>query len=161
MNIIGKMEKSVLITGGAGFIGSHLAKKLISKNYNVTIIDNLERGKLEFINDIIDDVNFINADLRNFESITAHFENQDYVVHMASKVGGIGTYTSKPYDIMSSNILIDSNVLRSVIKHKITNYFYASSAHVYPKSLQTIKNSPKIHEDDIYPADPELSYGWG
>ena len=154
------MKKNILITGGAGFIGSHLAKRLVSKNYNVTIIDNLERGKFEFIEDVLPDINFINCDLRDFESINAHFKEQDYVIHMASKVGGIGTYTSKPYDIMSSNILIDSNVLKSVIKNKITNYFYASSAHVYPKSLQTIKDSPKIHEDEIYPADPELSYGW-
>ena len=47
------------------------------------------------------------------------FKNQDCVIHLASKVGGIGTYLNKPYDIMSSNITIDNNVLMSVIENKI------------------------------------------
>jgi nucleoside-diphosphate-sugar epimerase len=68
---------------------------------------------------------------------------------------------SKPYNIMSSNLSIDSNVLKAVLQNKITKYFYASSAHIYPKSLQTIPNSPLIEESQAYPADPELSYGWG
>jgi nucleoside-diphosphate-sugar epimerase len=151
---------NILITGGAGFIGSHFVKRMVNKGYNVTVIDNLERGKLEFIQDVLNKITFIEADLRNYLLIENHFQNQDCVVHLASKVGGIGTYMSKPYDIMSSNLSIDSNVLKAVLQNKITKYFYASSAHIYPKSLQTIPNSPLIEESQAYPADPELSYGW-
>jgi len=151
---------NILITGGAGFIGSHFVKRMINKGYNVTVIDNLERGKLEFIQDVLDKITFIEADLRDYSLIENYFQNQDCVVHLASKVGGIGTYMSKPYDIMSSNLSIDSNVLKAVLQNKITKYFYASSAHIYPKSLQTISNSPLIEESQAYPADPELSYGW-
>ncbi len=117
----------------------------------------LERGKLEFLPD---NISFHNNDLRDYNSIKNLFKNQDCVIHLASKVGGIGTYMSKPYDIMSSNITIDSNVLKAVIENNITKYFYASSAHIYPKSLQTTNDSPLIHESQAYPADPELSYGW-
>lgn len=148
---------NILVTGGAGFIGSHFVKRLINKGYNVTVIDNLERGKLEFLPD---NINFYNLDLRDYDSIKDIFKNQDCVVHLASKVGGIGTYLSKPYDVMSSNIRIDSNVLKAVIENNISKYFYASSAHIYPKSLQTTKDSPLINESQAYPADPELSYGW-
>ena len=151
---------NILITGGAGFIGSHFVKRMINKGYNVTVIDNLERGKLEFIQDVLDKITFIEADLRDYSLIENYFQNQDCVVHLASKVGGIGTYMSKPYNIMSSNLSIDSNVLKAVLQNKITKYFYASSAHIYPKSLQTIPNSPLIEESQAYPADPELSYGW-
>lgn len=151
---------NILITGGAGFIGSHLVKRLVNKGYNITVIDNLERGKFEFIKEVSDRINFINVDLRDYNAIKDLFKNQDCVIHLASKVGGIGTYMSKPYDIMSSNITIDSNVLKAVIEYKITKYFYASSAHIYPKSLQTTNDSPLIHESQAYPADPELSYGW-
>jgi nucleoside-diphosphate-sugar epimerase len=151
---------NVLITGGAGFIGSHFVKRMVNKGYNITVIDNLERGKLEFIHDVLDKITFIEADLRDYSLIENHFQNQDCVVHLASKVGGIGTYMSKPYDIMSSNLSIDGNVLKAVLKNKITKYFYASSAHIYPKLLQTIPNSPLIEESQAYPADPELSYGW-
>ena len=148
---------NILVTGGAGFIGSHFVKRLINKGYNITVIDNLERGKLEFLPN---NINFHKLDLRDYDSIKDIFKNQDCVVHLASKVGGIGTYLSKPYDVMSSNITIDSNVLKAVIENNINKYFYASSAHIYPKSLQTTKDSPLINESQAYPADPELSYGW-
>jgi len=155
-----KIENKILITGGAGFIGSHLTRRLVNKGYQVTVLDNLERGKLEFLEDIIDKITFIECDLRDYESIKEYFLGKDCVIHMASKVGGIGTYTSKPYEIMSTNMTIDSNVLKAIIKNHIPKYFYASSAHIYPKSLQTSSDSPLIHEDEAYPADPELSYGW-
>ncbi len=155
-----RTENKILITGGAGFIGSHLTRRLVNKGYQVTVLDNLERGKLEFLDDVIDKITFIECDLRDYESIKGYFLGKDCVIHMASKVGGIGTYTSKPYEIMSTNMTIDSNILKAVIKNHITKYFYASSAHIYPKSLQTSSDSPLIYEDEAYPADPELSYGW-
>jgi|LakMenEpi03Aug12_release.lakeMendotaPanAssembly.Ray.scaffolds.fasta_scaffold75540_3 GDP-D-mannose 3',5'-epimerase len=148
---------NILITGGAGFIGSNFAKYLLNKGYNVTVIDNLERGKLEYLPN---DVKFHNLDLRDYNSFKEVFKNQDCVVHLASKVGGIGTYVSKPYEVMSSNIMIDNNVLKAVIENNITRYFYASSAHVYNKSLQNDKDSPLIDETQAYPAEPSLSYGW-
>lgn len=153
-----KQINKILVTGGAGFIGSHFVKRMVNKGYEVTVIDNLERGKIEFLKSIIDKINFIEADLKDYDSIKKYFNEQDCVVHLASKVGGIGTYMSKPYDIMSSNITIDSNVLKAVIENNITKYFYASSAHIYPKSLQTTNDSPLIHENQAYPAEPEFSY---
>ena len=153
-------NKQILVTGGAGFICSHLVKRMIDKGNNITVIDNLERGKLEFIEDVIDNISFINADLRDYESCVDYFEGIDIVIHLASKVGGIGTYLSRPYEVMSDNMTIDSNVLKSIIEKGINKYFYASSAHVYPKSLQESKDSPKICEHEAYPAEPELSYGW-
>lgn len=155
-----KQINNILITGGAGFIGSHLTRRLVNKGYQVTVLDNLERGKLEFLDSIINKITFIECDLCDYESIEGYFLGKDCVIHMASKVGGIGTYISKPYEIMSTNITIDNNVLKAVIKNNITKYFYASSAHIYPKSLQTSSDSPLIHENEAYPADPELSYGW-
>lgn len=151
---------NILVTGGAGFIGSHFVKRMVNKGYNVTVIDNLERGKLEFLQDVLNKINFVNADLQDFNSVKDLFKNQDCVVHLASKVGGIGTYLSQPYEVMKSNITMDSNVLKGIIENKIEKYFYASSAHIYPKELQTIPNSPLIEETQAYPSNPELTYGW-
>jgi nucleoside-diphosphate-sugar epimerase len=151
---------NILVTGGAGFIGSHFVKRMVNKGYNVTVIDNLERGKLEFLRDVLNKINFVNADLQDFNSVKDLFKNQDCVVHLASKVGGIGTYLSQPYEVMKSNITMDSNVLKGIIENKIEKYFYASSAHIYPKELQTIPNSPLIEETQAYPSNPELTYGW-
>lgn len=152
---------NILVTGAAGFIGSHLIKRLIKNgNCNIIGIDNLERGKLEYLGSALSSIKFIEADLRNYNSTEYLFEEIDLVIHMASKVGGIGTYLAKPYEIISDNMLIDSNVLKASLKHGVKNYFYASSAHIYPKALQDTKDSPKIFEHDAYPADCELSYGW-
>lgn len=153
---------NILVTGAAGFIGSHLIKRLVkNNNCNIVGIDNLERGKLEYLGaETLAKITFIEEDLRNYGLVEHIFKNIDLVIHMASKVGGIGTYLAKPYEIISDNMLIDSNVLKASLKHGVKNYFYASSAHIYPKALQDTKDSPKIFEHDAYPADCELSYGW-
>jgi nucleoside-diphosphate-sugar epimerase len=148
----------ILVTGGAGFIGSHLVKKIVNEGHKVTVIDNLERGTLD--NLPIHKIKVFNRDLRDYKACKTIFKRQDIVIHLASKVGGIGTYLSKPYEILSSNMEIDSNVLKLVLENKIKKYFYASSAHVYPKELQTSPDSLPILENDVYPANPELSYGW-
>lgn len=167
-------RQNILITGGAGFIGSHLVNYLIKKGHRITILDNLERGSLDNIpisSSIVkstedwvthdsDNLNFVNCDLRSYESFKKFFKNQNIVIHLASKVGGIGTYLSKPYEILSSNICIDSNVLKAVLENKIKKYFYASSAHVYPKELQASSDALPMAEDKAYPANPELTYGW-
>lgn len=152
--------KKVLITGGAGFIGSHLTKRLVRDGYDVTVIDNLERGKVEFLEEVISQIKLVYYDLTDYNQIHHLFKDKDIVIHLASKVGGIGTYLTKPYEVMNANMKMDSNVLRCVIENKITKYFYASSAHIYPKELQTMADSPMIKESDAYPAHPELTYGW-
>ena len=154
--------KKILVTGAAGFIGSHLVKRLIKQGHDVIATDNLERGKFEFLEEIANEPNFhfVQCDLTNYNDVKGLFTNREVVIHLASKVGGIGTYLSKPYEVMNANITMDSNVLRCIIENKIDTYFYASSAHIYPKELQQIADSPKIRENQAYPANPELTYGW-
>lgn len=153
-------NKKVMITGGAGLIGSALSSDLVNSEAQVTIVDNFERGKLDYIAGIKDRCVVKNADLRNADFCNSSIKDYDVVIHMASKVGGIGYYTSKPHEVMSENIKMDSNVLNACIKNKIPMFFYASSAHVYPKELQGTPDSPLIREDQSEPANPELSYGW-
>lgn len=153
-------NKKVLITGGAGLIGSALSKNLVEEGSMITILDNLERGNLNYISDILNKCKIIKADLRDENFCNNNIKNYDIVIHMASKVGGIGYYTSKPYEVISENIKIDSNVLSACLKNNINMFFYASSAHVYPKELQESPDSPPIKEEQAEPANPELSYGW-
>lgn len=153
-------NKKVMITGGAGLIGSALSADLVKCGSKVTIVDNFERGKFDYIADIMDVCTVKNADLREARFCDLHIKEYDIVIHMASKVGGIGYYTSRPYEVMSENLKMDSNVLSACVKNKIPMFFYASSAHVYPKELQGTPDSPLIREEQAEPANPELSYGW-
>ena len=154
-------NKNVLITGGAGFIGSNLAKDLVKEGANIIIADNFERGKLDFIEEIYDSIVFHLGDLKDQSFCNEIFSQDiDIAIHMASKVGGIGYYTSQPYEVIKEMLQIDSNVLSAVLMNNIPKYFYASSAHVYPIELQGTPDSIAISEPMAYPANPELSYGW-
>ncbi len=154
-------NRSVVITGGAGCIGSILAKRLVQEGANVKILDNLERGALEFITPFIDKVDFHQMDLRNLEETRDCLKGSEVVFHLASKVGGIKVYLNHPGDILNNNLLIDQNVFKAIIEHRIPSVFYASSAHVYPEDRQQTPDSSPLTEDEAYPANPGLSYGWG
>ena len=151
--------KKILVTGGAGFIGSNLVKRLVERGHDVTAIDNLERGKVDFVENI-KPLKLVVCDLTDYETMQQFFEDKDVVIHLASKVGGIGVYLDNPYGVMKTNMEMDANVLKAILHYKIDTYFYASSAHIYPKELQMIADSPMIKESDAYPANPELTYGW-
>ena len=152
--------KKVLITGGAGLIGSALAIDLVHEGAQITIIDDLSRGKKEHLEPIVGKFELICYDLRDQNNCLKTIKDFDIVVHMASRVGGISVYTDSPYSIMNDNIMMDTNVLNAVIKNKITKFFYASSAHVYPIGLQNSHVGVMIREKDAFPADPLLTYGW-
>ena len=150
-------DKKIAVTGGAGLIGSNLCNTLHRKGYKVLAIDNFEKGKREYLDPGIE---VRKVDLRYLYPNSGLFHGCDTVIHLASKVGGIGYYLKNAYEVMKDNILIDSNTLECAISNRVHKYLYASSAHIYPKSLQTSRDPVSIEEDQDLPADPGLSYGW-
>lgn len=152
--------KSVCVTGGAGFIGSHTVGALLEAGATVSVIDNLERGSRESIDRLAGPVDLVIGDARDLELCKGLFTGSDVVMHLASKVGGIGYYLSHPYEVLDANLSMDQTVLRAVIEAKVPYYFYASSTHVYPKELQDTPDCAAITERQDLPASPELSYGW-
>jgi nucleoside-diphosphate-sugar epimerase len=152
--------KKVLVTGGAGFIGSHLVPRLLMQGAKVRAVDNLERGKLAYIQESLPQIDFRRADLQDAAVCESACRDVEVVFHLASKVGGIGFYLQQAGEVFRQNTLIDHNVWSAALKHGVPYYFYASSAHVYPITLQETPDSPPIHENQAYPANPELSYGW-
>jgi nucleoside-diphosphate-sugar epimerase len=152
--------KSVLVTGGAGFIGSHLTPALVASGAHVTVVDNLERGSKEAMRPVWAEISFHQVDLLDEEAANQVCSGQDIVLHLASKVGGIGYYTRKPFEVIEANLRMDGNVLGAVLTREVPLYFYASSAHVYPIELQGDAEAMPIREDQVLPAHPELSYGW-
>lgn len=153
-------DRRVLVTGGAGFIGSNLCETLVGLGAKIRVADNLERGKIEYLQEVSDRIEFHQLDLRDRKGCELACEGVDVVFHLASKVGGIGYYLSKPGEVILSNSVMDALMLEAAIGEGVDRYLYASSAHVYPIELQLDPESPPIGEAQAYPASPELSYGW-
>lgn len=154
-------EHRVIVTGGCGFIGSHMAERLADLGLEVIIADNLERGELRNIESFKGKVTFKNVDLRDQEAINELLQEDDLVFHLAFKVGGI-PYTGAPTyfsEIWTDGVRINTNVIDACLMQGVSRLLFTSSACVYPGHLQT-KGQPPLREDQILPAMPDDAYGW-
>jgi nucleoside-diphosphate-sugar epimerase len=157
---------NILVTGGAGMIGSNLVKKLVNQGHNVQVVDNLWRGKKEYLLDesgnyVIDmDEKFHELDLANPGVLDSILPDIDYVYHLADIVAGIGFVFNNQGFIFRQNMLINSNVITSVSSSNIKGYIYVGTACSFPAELQTGVEAPPLRESDQYPASPESAYGW-
>jgi len=158
--------KSV-VTGGSGFIGSHLCEKLIQEGHQVLAIDNLCGGKLTNLDSIADHPNFsfAKADIRSFSEIEAHFKDADYVFHLAA-LADIVPSIENPKGYFETNVTGTYNVLESVKKHSIKKLVYAASSscygipNVYP-TPETTAIAPKYPYALTKFLGEELVMHWG
>jgi UDP-glucose 4-epimerase len=151
----------LVITGGLGFIGSNIARSYVKSGEfdEIVLVDSLDRGSRKNIEDIEDEVEVIHADLSRSDEALECIMSADTVIHLAAVVGGIGLYENKPFSVAFQNSVIDSNVLFSSIFAGVNNFFYASTTHVYPHSLQLQPDSPPLKETDAELGGQFLSYG--
>ena len=138
----------VLITGGAGFIGSHLAKKYLSKDNYVTVIDNLSTGMLRNLDSVIDNksLNFIAGDVLDTKLIDKLIKETDIVLHLAAVVG-VKHVMSNPVDTIRVNILGTENVLHSCSAYS-KRVLIASTSEVYGKAMQYGTYDDGLNEDN-------------
>ena len=129
---------NIVLTGGSGFIGSHLSKELLKvENNNLIIVDNLLTGNIENIQDILDHKNatFIQHDVQDHIEID---EKVDYVFHLASAASPVA-YTENPVNTLKAGSLGTINTLGLARKHG-AEYFLASTSEVYGDPLVTPQN---------------------
>jgi UDP-glucose 4-epimerase len=140
--------KNVLVTGGAGFIGSNLIKFLVKKNWKVRAIDNLSSGDINNINNI--DVDFIEGDIRNFDLIEKSLIDIDIVFHLAASVGRQRSIDN-PFLDSETNILGTLNVLEGMKRKAVPKIIYSSSAAIFGE-LQTnpINEHHELNPDSPY-----------
>ena len=141
--------KRALVTGGCGFIGSHLVEKLIKLNYEVIIIDNLSTGRLENINNFKNKCKFYKVDITNIKQIDKHFKNVDVVFHCAA-LADIVPSIQNPENYYNSNVTGSLNVISSCIKHKVKKIIYTASSSCYGIS----KKIPTKEKEKINPEYP-------
>ena len=163
------IDKNVLVTGGASFIGSHLVDKMVDLGSNVIVIDNFSSGKIENLDKSKDKIKIINKDLEYItrEDINNLFKVQNVVFHLAAVHGGRGFISSHPADVCS-NFSIDHHVFEACLNSNTENLVFASTACVYPTILQKeIGSDYKLKESDSDPVklddylSADIEYGWG
>lgn len=146
-------------------IGSHLVKELVSRHYDVVVIDNLWRGKRAFLEEIQGfdlEKAFYNLDLSKIENKAAVVKimaDCDAVVHLADIVAGIGYVFANQYEIFKVNNEINSLTFSCCEEAKIKRVIYAGTACSFPKDLQMSLTSV-LREEMLFPAEPESAYGW-
>lgn len=141
-----------LITGGCGFIGSHIAEELAKKvNNKVIILDNLSSGYLKNIEHLEGKVEFVKADVRDFEDLLSITEGVDYIFHMASLISVFDS-VKRPRESHDINLTGTLNILESAVKNKIKRIVIASSAAIYG-------NNPLLPKVETMLPEPESPYG--
>ena len=118
-----------VITGGAGFIGSHIAKHLVDKNHNVTVVDNLSRGRLENLSKIKDQIEFKKIDILDFNSLKQVISNSDGVFHQAALTSVPESFTQKE-KYHNVNVKGTENIFK-LAKEFGKKVVYASSSSIY------------------------------
>jgi GDP-D-mannose 3',5'-epimerase len=152
--------KRVIVLGGGGFIGGHLAKKLKSNGCYVRICDIKEHEYFNF-NEICDE--FIVGDLTDPEVVKKVIDSSyDEVYQLAADMGGAGYIFTGENDanVMHNSAMINLNVVNESVIKNIKKIFYSSSACIYPEHNQLDSNNPNCEENSVYPANPDSEYGW-
>lgn len=142
----------MLVTGGAGFIGSHVVDRLVKDDYDVSVVDNLSTGNLANISSHVDcgSVDFVNADVRDRDLVGKLVDSVDAVIHMAAVV-------SVPFSVEHPDVTFDVNVegtrglLESCVRSGVKKFIFISSCSVYgvPRYLPV---------DEAHPTCPTSPY---
>lgn len=157
--------RSVLVTGGASFIGSHLVEQLVLLGADVFVVDDLSSGKLEYIEHVLPSSRIIVFDLADRVRTVAELPHCEYVFHLAAVHGGRGFIDTFPERVLV-NLAIDNNVYAAAAEHGARCIVHASSACVYPIGLQESTSSRHLLAeaeagfDEPQHSFPDGAYGW-
>ncbi|WP_421658634.1 NAD-dependent epimerase/dehydratase family protein [Leptothermofonsia sp. ETS-13] len=151
--------KSYLVTGGTGFIGSALVRRLVREGHRVRVFDNQSRGVASRLADVEKDIEFVAADIRDPEAVQKAIYGIESVCHLAF-VNGTEFFYTKPDLVLDVGVKGMVNVLDGCMKHGVGELVLASSSEVYqtPPTVPTDETAPLCIPD---PWNPRYSYGAG
>lgn len=149
--------KTVLVTGGLGFIGSHTCVELLAKEYNVIVVDNLSNSQIE-VKDGIEKISgkrilFEQLDLTDLSSVKLLFENHniDAIIHFAASKA-VGESVEEPLMYYNNNVTALIYLLNACSEHDVNKFVFSSSCTVYgqPDVLPVTETSPKKPAESPY-----------
>ena len=151
-------NKKVLVAGGAGFIGSYLVELLLAESAQVTVADNLSRGRLENLSDVIKDLSFEKVDLRDLKLCEKACAGQDVVMNLAAPAFGIEYSMTHHGEMLTNVITVGFNLLESARRQKVQRALVVSSSCVYPDDADIPTKEDKLTGS---PETVNVGYGWG
>ncbi len=141
----------ILVTGGAGFIGSHLVERLVELGHGVVVIDNLLRGN-KIPPELINRISFIHGDVRDQKLVELLVKDVDVIFHFAA-VLGVDVVADQPVETMDVEVIGTRNIVNAARKHKVKKILYASTSGIYSHSA--IVQTALSEEVNV---DPRTSY---
>jgi nucleoside-diphosphate-sugar epimerase len=152
----------VYVTGVAGMIGSNIARGLLESGITVVGVDNLWRGGMRNIADLQAKAGFSfrHADIIGDRDWYRDMDGHSTLVHAADIVAGIGYVFANEWSVFQKNILINTQIARTVNEFKPQHLIYLGTACSYPQKMQRSVEKSVLSEANKLPADPESGYGW-
>jgi UDP-glucose 4-epimerase len=145
-------KQKALVTGGAGFIGSNIVRRLVEGDWSVTVFDDLSTGYLENLESLPQDqVTLVRGDVRDVEAVRRAVAGCDVVFHLAASVGNLKSIEQPRFDA-ETNVLGTLAVLEAVRAHKTPKLVYSSSSAIFGE----VQYLPL---DEAHPAEPDSPYG--
>lgn len=151
-------NKNVLVTGGAGFIGSHVVEKLVSIGAKITILDNFQNSQKENLTHVIKKIEIINGNCANLSDARKACRGQEIVMNLAARVGGIEYNRTHQATMLRDNIAIASTMIEAARLEKVKRFLVISSACVYPRACKVPTPESEGFVDEPEPTNG--GYGW-
>jgi UDP-glucose 4-epimerase len=151
-------DETVLVTGGAGLIGSFLVERLVAAGARVTVADDFSKGKRDYLAAVSDRIEIREGDLERAEVMERALVGANIVFHLASRAYGIGYSADNHLAILEHNEKITNNLMHELAKRPVSHLLVASSSCVYPDDAPT-----PLPELPVFAGQPEVAnsgYGW-
>jgi len=142
-------DKKILVTGGAGFIGSHIVDRLVNLGANVVVLDDLSAGKLENLSESQEKIEFIKGDIRNENDLEVALDGVEYVCHQAA-IRSVPKSINRPLEYNDVNVVGTLKLFLKAHAVKVKRILYASSSSVYGERI----NFPEKESDCPHPVSP-------
>jgi nucleoside-diphosphate-sugar epimerase len=155
MNLKGR---KVVVTGGAGLIGSYLVDRLVAAGTSVIVADDFSKGRLSNLQQVAERIEIREGDLEKSETMQRALEGADMVFHLASRAYGVGYSAGRHLDILAHNERITDNLVQVLARRPVEWLLVTSSSCVYPDD-----GPDTVPELPLYTGEPEMAnwgYGW-